>query len=87
MALLVTPGGYVLGVEKVPELAVRSVESVRSAVPGLMAPGARAGEGRRGGVGGGEGEGAPLLEIVHGNVLSGECVSDLGVRGRWWEMG
>jgi hypothetical protein len=70
MALLVGPNGRVLGVEKVPELAARSVDSIQSAAPGLLAAGARAGEGARGARG--AGEGAPLLEIVHGNALSGE---------------
>lgn len=94
MALLAAPGGYVLGVEKVPELAARSIITVQACCPGLLPPGALAFEGRhRGGGGGGEapagaegeveapapagaegeGEGQPLLEIVHGNVLAGEC--------------
>jgi hypothetical protein len=77
MALMVEPGGSVLGVEKVPELAVRSVESIARAAPQLLPPGAAAAEGRRrapAGDGDGDGDGGPpLLEIVHGNVLSGGC--------------
>ncbi|KAG1676550.1 hypothetical protein FOA52_000093 [Chlamydomonas sp. UWO 241] len=38
MALLVHPGGRVLGIEKFPELAKRSVDAVRTAVPSLARP-------------------------------------------------
>ena len=88
MALLVAPGGAVLGVEKVPELAARSRASVAAAVPGLLAPEVEARERRRSGGGdGGDGDGdgdaaeAPageggggggVLEIIHGNALGGE---------------
>ncbi|GBF98477.1 hypothetical protein Rsub_11687 [Raphidocelis subcapitata] len=72
MALMVAPDGRVLGVEKVPELAVRSVESIQAAAPGLLPPGARAGDAaaRLGAPAGAAGGGAAVLEIVHGNALA-----------------
>lgn len=73
MALMVSPGGYVLGVEKVPELAARSLQSVRAACPGLLAEGAAAGDGPRprGTVHDDPGgPPRPVLEITHANVLS-----------------
>ncbi|KAI8465693.1 MAG: protein-L-isoaspartate O-methyltransferase-domain-containing protein [Monoraphidium minutum] len=68
MAILARPGGSVLGVEKVPELAARSVPSIQAAAPGLLPEDAAAAEGRP--AARPEGAAAPLLEIVHGNVLA-----------------
>jgi protein-L-isoaspartate(D-aspartate) O-methyltransferase len=56
MAKMVAPGGFVLGVEKVPELVVRSQAALQAANPELLRPG--------------EGGHQELLRVEHGNALS-----------------
>eukprot|EP00878_Enallax_costatus_P009350 GHUV01009772.1.p1 GENE.GHUV01009772.1~~GHUV01009772.1.p1 ORF type:complete len:316 (+),score=70.26 GHUV01009772.1:330-1277(+) len=56
MAKMVSPGGFVLGVDKVPELVVRSQASIQASNPELLSP---QDDGDR-----------ELVRIVHGNALS-----------------
>eukprot|EP00775_Hariotina_reticulata_P012682 gene12682-12811_t len=57
MAKMVGPNGVVLGIEKVPELVVKSRESLSAANPKLLEAIPDSG-------------GEPLLRIMHGNALS-----------------
>jgi len=59
MAKMVAPTGIVLGIEKVPELVVKSREALSAANPELLEATP-------------DSVGEPLLKIMHGNALSGK---------------
>lgn len=64
LAKLVSPGGYVLGVEKVPELVVHAHRALAAANPELLAQAAG-----RADAGSEPDQQQPLLRLIHGNVL------------------